>query len=90
MEQGNAIQIFIKKYFYDSNDGDIYEYKTGKSVGSQDTKGYYRVYVNKEIKYLGKHKIIFAMHHGYIPEVIDHKDRDKNNNKIILIQCCYI
>lgn len=32
-------------------------------------------------KYLA-HRIIFALHHGYLPELVDHIDRDATNNYI--------
>jgi hypothetical protein len=28
------------------------------------------------------HRLIFLYHYGYIPDVLDHKDRDRSNNKI--------
>jgi len=29
-----------------------------------------------------EHQIVFALHHGYWPEMIDHVDRNKTNNRI--------
>lgn len=29
-----------------------------------------------------EHRVIFAMHHGYYPEQVDHEDRDRSNNRI--------
>ena len=52
----------------------------GKPVGAVNGKGYF------ETKLDGKsfkvHRIIFAMHHGYLPEVVDHIDCNRTNNHI--------
>ncbi len=36
--------------------------------------------LNKRLYFV--HQIIFLWHHGYIPKLIDHKDRDQLNNRI--------
>lgn len=33
-------------------------------------------------KYQGLHRIVFAMHYGYMPEQVDHIDHDGTNNRI--------
>lgn len=75
---------------------EIFEYKEGKlfwkiNSGSRivkgkiagtsiTTSGYYR------LKYKGKkyfnHRIIFEMHNGFLPDIIDHIDQNKLNNSI--------
>ena len=50
------------------------------SAGFESTQGYKKVKVNKETYYV--HQIVFLMHHGYIPEVVDHIDRNTSNNRI--------
>ncbi|MCZ6897513.1 MAG: HNH endonuclease [Betaproteobacteria bacterium] len=44
------------------------------------------------VKYQGvrypEHKLIFKYHHGYWPTLIDHKDRNKSNNKIGNLREC--
>jgi hypothetical protein len=52
----------------------------GKIAGTINNTGYYRTKVFGK-KYLN-HRIIFAMHHGYMPKYIDHIDRNRLNNKI--------
>ena len=52
----------------------------GSLAGNTDTHGYRQVKING-IRYL-MHRIIFLMHHGYLPEFIDHIDNDRLNNKI--------
>lgn len=41
---------------------------------------YWKISIMRKTKYL--HHVIFLMHHGYIPKVIDHIDGDSTNNKI--------
>lgn len=52
----------------------------GKQISFVENTGYIRV------RFKGKlysvHQLIFLMHHGYIPEYIDHIDGDKLNNRI--------
>lgn len=74
---------------------DRYEYKEGKlyfkrnlhskqregaEVGSLNNNGYLKVCLDKK-NYL-VHRLIFLMHYGYLPELLDHIDMDKLNNKI--------
>jgi len=54
--------------------------KIGDEAGWTDNNGYRKVSVNR--KTYGVHQIIFEMHHGYIPEMVDHKDGNPNNNDI--------
>jgi len=52
----------------------------GKEVGCDDGQGYIKVTVAKK-QYLA-HRVIYLMHHGELPDVIDHADRDVKNNRI--------
>jgi hypothetical protein len=52
----------------------------GKRVGTQMTTGY-RVVTIKWICYC-EHRIVFLMHHGYLPTVVDHINRDPSDNRI--------
>tara|TARA_R110002020_G_scaffold125388_1_gene282587 strand:- start:3100 stop:3627 length:528 start_codon:yes stop_codon:yes gene_type:complete len=52
----------------------------GSEAGSIGSKGYKRITFSwGEESY---HRISFGMYHGYIPEIVDHKDRDPLNNRI--------
>lgn len=76
----NDIQKFIELFYYDPEDGELYKYSNGANTVSKTSTGYHTVTINN-IRYR-KHKIIYAIHHGYIPKIIDHKDRNKDNNRI--------
>lgn len=53
----------------------------GKEAGSDDGKGkYLRVMLNG-IR-TAVHRVVFAMHHGYMPDFVDHIDGDTKNNRI--------
>lgn len=57
----------------------------GKKVGyvkksKRSKTSYIATYLDK--RYESAHRIIFAMHHGYMPEQVDHIDHNGMNNKI--------
>jgi hypothetical protein len=52
----------------------------GKEVGCDGGQGYIKVNIDKK-QYMA-HRIIYLMHHGEMPSVIDHADRNVKNNKI--------
>jgi hypothetical protein len=49
-------------------------------VGSVDGKGY--LHVNVEGKFVRLHKLIYFLFHKTVPQEVDHKDRDRRNNRI--------
>jgi hypothetical protein len=54
--------------------------KSGAEAGCLTSSGYHRLML--DYKEYPTHRIIFMMHHGYIPKVIDHIDGNTKNNKI--------
>jgi hypothetical protein len=72
---------------FEYKDGELY-WKTrtsiriviGKKVGYLDKDGYTYTRING--KYYGIHRLIFMMFNGYVPELIDHIDRNPTNNRI--------
>ena len=72
---------------FDYRDGEIY-YKISRSRNKAGSKaGAYRKHDNAyQVTINGKHylihRIVFMMHHGYFPEMIDHIDGNRANNKI--------
>lgn len=52
----------------------------GKPAGSPNNEGYYHVKIwGKKYKL---HRLVFLYFNGFLPEVVDHKDGDKSNNRI--------
>ena len=52
----------------------------GKVAGTIDGRGYIQVKIKQ--KHYGLHRLIFMYHNGYLPELVDHRDQNKNNNRI--------
>jgi hypothetical protein len=52
----------------------------GKPAGAVGGRGYVNVKLNG--KTYTAHRLVYLMLHGYAPEMIDHIDRDKTNNRI--------
>jgi hypothetical protein len=82
--QGGATAVFADSFVY--SNGDLYwsnnvtHKMCGKLAGAVNKKGYRKIEFNAR-KY-GAHQIIFALHHGYIPEFIDHINGIKHDNRI--------
>jgi hypothetical protein len=82
--------MITKEYLhelFEYKDGELYwklsptnNVKTGKSAGSFCKRGYKFVGINKKVYRI--HRLIFLMHYGYLPKIIDHKDNNKFNNRI--------
>ena len=56
-------------------DGQLY-----KKVGCANSNGY--INIGYKRKYIAAHRIVFLLHNGYLPEVIDHIDGNPSNNQI--------
>jgi hypothetical protein len=65
---------------FECKDGVLYWKSNGKKAGWTDENGYQRVQFNN--KAYRAHRIIFLMHHGYMPDFIDHIDKNPANNEI--------
>jgi len=76
----NANELFDYKdglLFWKSKRNGI---KPNKQAGWLSENGYWYIKVNKQI--FRRHRIVFAMHHGFMPEFIDHINGIKNDDKI--------
>ena len=68
--------FFEQHFFY--KDGILFRKNTDWS--SKGKRPYARVRVNQ--KAYGVHVVIFALHHGYIPETVDHVNGNPLDNRI--------
>jgi len=75
------------KQEFDYKDGKLFwkttrspHVRAGKQAGYLRKDGYIGVLVHKK-SYL-VHRIIFALHHGFLPVFVDHRDRNRSNNHI--------
>lgn len=65
---------------FDCKDGVLYWRKNGKKAGTPHHTGYTQVCVDGKLH--NAHRLVFMIHHGWAPEVIDHVDGNRSNNKI--------
>ena len=66
---------------FDYKDGNLYWKKRNqKQAGCSSGENYRRITLKN--KTYREHRLIFLMHHGYLPEFIDHIDGNKSNNLI--------
>ena len=55
--------------------------KVGDKVGCATQKGYSRFRANGKLYLL--HRVIYLMHHGYMPEFVDHINGNPQDNRIV-------
>ena len=86
MTKESITQDYVKQLF-EYRDGELYwkvkysqRVKIGAKAGALDGDEYFRISINGK-RYLN-HRLIFLMHHGYLPEYLDHIDGNPSNNKI--------
>jgi len=82
-----SITQTLVKDLFEYNDGVLYwknptsgRMKKGLRAGRYGKRGYIETGIN--YKRYKNHRIIFLMFHGYLPEIVDHIDNNKLNNKI--------
>jgi hypothetical protein len=77
---------------FDYRDGELYwkAPRAGVTVGARagwaNDDGYRRIQLDG--KNVGIHRLIFMMHHGYLPKYIDHIDNNRSNNSIENLREC--
>jgi hypothetical protein len=74
------------KYLFEYRDGELFHRvsrgtkKAGSKAGTLKPDSRIHVCVDKKLYLL--HRVIFAMHNGFWPEMVDHIDGNWSNNKI--------
>jgi hypothetical protein len=71
---------------YTYSDGQLISNLTQKPVASKDRDGYIMCYFHGKRRRV--HRLIYLMHHGYLPEVVDHINRDRQDNHIENLRAC--
>ena len=78
---------------FDYKDGDLYfkqsrtnQINKGDKAGGVNSTGYRIVRLNGG-RYL-QHRLVFLMHHGYLPKYVDHIDNNPLNNRIENLREC--
>lgn len=66
-------ELFFKDDFHSKQ-------RKGRRVGNLNNSGYLKVCLLKK-NYL-VHRLIFLMHYGYLPDLVEHRDRNKTNNLV--------
>jgi hypothetical protein len=79
IKKRNEINYETADSLFYYKDGELYRKNTNKKIKTKEGK-YSLVMVNYK-NYL-VHRIIFLLHHKYLPNVVDHIDGNKSNNKI--------
>lgn len=76
----------VAQEMFDYQDGQLIRKYTkgssrqGRVVGCPNAYGYLRI--NYRQKEYFVHQVVFLLHHGVIPKIIDHIDGDNQNNRI--------
>ena len=74
-------QARLHELFEYREDGSLVRRTTGKNAACKLGKHrYLRVVVDN--KAVALHRVIYLYHHGVLPNVIDHADNDRTNNRI--------
>ena len=83
--KNKTLQVMLKEYF-DYQDGKLIwkqgnsRVKVGRTAGSISGKGYINIKFKQ--KTYQAHRLIYLYHYGYLPEVLDHINGVKTDNRI--------
>lgn len=86
MVQNESLTDYLSYNYYVDADGTLRRNRTykqwiiGREVGVVGVRGYKTLSIKGKRYYV--HRLIFLMEHGYLPDLIDHLDGDKTNNRI--------
>tara|TARA_R100001369_G_C3214878_1_gene148791 strand:+ start:42 stop:539 length:498 start_codon:yes stop_codon:yes gene_type:complete len=81
-----TVDLLNELFTYDRETGKLYwksarqGVTVGKEAGALDKEGYSILRIN--YKRYRTHRVVFLMHKGYLPVVLDHIDGDRANNRL--------
>ena len=81
-----TVDLLNELFTYDKETGKLYwkaarqRIKVGDEVGSDNGSGYLKTKVNNKTYRL--HRLVFLMHKGYLPKILDHINGDRKDNRI--------
>lgn len=81
-----TVDLLNELFTYDKETGKLYwkvarqRINVGDEAGGLDKEGYSVLRVNH--KRYRTHRVVFLMHRGYLPAVLDHIDGDRANNRL--------
>ena len=81
-----TVDLLNELFTYDRETGKLYwksarqGVTVGKEAGALDKEGYSILRMN--YKRYRTHRVVFLMHKGYLPVVLDHIDGDRANNRL--------
>lgn len=52
----------------------------GRVAGGRSVRGYQHIRIGKQIH--KRHRLVFLLHHGYLPQCVDHINGDVNDDRI--------
>ena len=67
---------------FDYEDGKLFRKRDGKQIGCYTTKHHRYARMSIDGKYYKVHRIIFLYHKVYLPDIIDHINGDRYDNRI--------
>jgi hypothetical protein len=74
-----TVQRLRELFIYDPETGAVTRKRDGEVCGSRGGERYIRALVDGKMFYV--HRIVFALHFGFMPDRVDHRDGDKRNNR---------
>lgn len=87
MKRKIDIEILRQNFVYDAENGKIYSLrsrgniKSGQELGTSNSVGYKTINLFNQAFYF--HRVAFAMHNGFWPEMVDHINGNTNDNRAI-------